>query len=124
MTATHFSDVLAAFSASSSDVILSSVSASAPLVFSDSEVDVDDSEAGSADEDTALLSVGAAAFASRRLVLTRVSFFACCSLSSSSFSAFYATCVSCKLSRVMIETPHNSVASIPLLQPSPSTQKG
>ena len=83
MTATHFSDgsvllaasASAAFSGSSSDVRLSSVSASAPLVFSDSDVVVE-SDAGDA---------SAGAVAARRLLFARASFF---SLSLSSFSAF------------------------------------
>ena len=83
----------AAFSGSSSDVTLSSVSASAPLVFSDSD-GVLDSDVGDSDA----LSDGAATVfeASRtavRFPFWRASFF---SLSFSSFSAFCSSVHTCQ----------------------------
>ena len=89
LTATHFSApcLLSAAAGSSSEVMLSSVSASAPLVFSDSDVVVD-SDDGSCAALSDVMEDAVGLTASRwmaRLAFTRASRF---SFSLSSFSAF------------------------------------
>ena len=69
--------------------MLSSVSASAPLVFSSSDGDVEASEAGMLQLLSAAATATAASLASRRFVLMRGSFFcSCCCCRRSSFSSF------------------------------------